>query len=219
MYVKIWQSEKFDFSVCISSADNAATKIIFRKLFKATFTDQNVRENFLLSFLFFLAFFLLGLGLYLSLYGAAVSHWKETKTNPMLRSTKQIHFEGKEVYLNTQIYIFGSENGILTEVACGTTRLMSALLIVCFLTFYGLSDIHFHVNFHRPFLPASKISMDKFITFFKLFWTYRGSRTKNLYWSLLSYVDSIWIIIQSWKVHAKRRSQNRFCVFLFNPSH
>lgn len=86
---------------------------------KVTLIKQHVRARFsLISFCTLLS----GLGLCLILYGAAVSQWNETENNSMLKLTKNIPYEGKDVYLNTKTYLFGSENAISMELASGTHR-------------------------------------------------------------------------------------------------
>jgi Arrestin (or S-antigen), N-terminal domain len=61
--------------------------------------------------------FVLGFGL--NWYGAAQCNWNEILKDRMLKSTRQIPYEGKNVYLDTKTYLFGCENAIPTEKPSG----------------------------------------------------------------------------------------------------
>jgi hypothetical protein len=76
----------------------------------------------LVFFLMFCDPILFGLGLCLILFGAATCHWQEIKNNSMLKSTKRINYEGKDVYLFEKTYLFGCLNAIPFEIESGTHR-------------------------------------------------------------------------------------------------
>lgn len=57
-------------------------------------------------------------GLYLNVYGAAKCHWTEAAGDGQKLNTT-IHYKGKDVYLNTKTYLFGSEDGNAIEKASG----------------------------------------------------------------------------------------------------
>jgi hypothetical protein len=67
-------------------------------------------------------------GLYFIVYGRAKAHWTETRQEShgsgenRRTTTRTVHFEGKEVYLNTKTYLFGGPSSSAVEMASGTYK-------------------------------------------------------------------------------------------------
>lgn len=61
-------------------------------------------------------------------YGAAKCHWTETRNvssgsgRGRTTRTETIHFNGKDVYLNTRTYLFGADGGDAITMPSGTHR-------------------------------------------------------------------------------------------------
>lgn len=68
------------------------------------------------------------LGLHFTVYGAAECHWTETREhttgtgNDRKTTRETIHFNGKDVYLNTRTYLFGGPGSEAREYPSGTHR-------------------------------------------------------------------------------------------------
>lgn len=68
------------------------------------------------------------LGLYFILHGEAYCTWNERVQkqvgigNVRRTETRTIHYEGKDVYLNTRTYLYGRQGGSSVDMASGTYR-------------------------------------------------------------------------------------------------
>lgn len=71
--------------------------------------------------------------MYFKVYGAASCHWTETQRrttgtgNNRRTVTHTIHFNGKNVYVNTKTYLFGHDGATAVEMPSGTHRYNFAL--------------------------------------------------------------------------------------------
>lgn len=66
--------------------------------------------------------------MYFNVYGAAKCHWTETRTETVGSGENRrtvsstVHFKGKDVYLNSKTYLFGSEGGSSLVIQSGIHR-------------------------------------------------------------------------------------------------
>lgn len=62
------------------------------------------------------------------MYGAAKCHWTELRSETVGRGEnrrtvdKSVHFKGKDIYLNTRTYLFGSSGGSALEIKSGNHK-------------------------------------------------------------------------------------------------
>lgn len=91
-------------------------------------------------------------GCYVTVYGHARAHWTETRTRTTgsgknrHTTTYTVHFEGKEVYLNSKTYLFGAHGSEARTIEPGIHRYNFACQLPDRLP-YSMSAIHGQIEY------------------------------------------------------------------------
>ncbi|XP_070494888.1 arrestin domain-containing protein 3-like [Chironomus tepperi] len=108
-------------------------------------------------------------GFHVTIYGEARAHWTETRTRTTgsgenrRTTTYTVHFEGKEVYLNSRTYLFGQRGGHTFEIQPGVHRYEFACQLPDQLP-YTTELKHGHIRYYAEAVLDIPWRFDKEIT-------------------------------------------------------